>query len=305
MKNTGIALCILWMGCLNVAYGQTLKRLEHDDVKRWKKIGAPLVSADGEWVAYILSPSGEGDAQLNLWRQKDGSTSVYPRAKSPAFSGDSRFLAFLVSPPLDTLKALRRKKVKDPDLPKDTLYLLDLQRKSILRLPNVRHFELPERWNNTLIYQPEAFRPDTAQQTDSLGVPKPKPKFKKENKENGYRLILRLLDIGKEDTIPYVTQYALARDDEALLAVCSGYRDSLLFPALTGFDKKGYITSTCGAISARRFTRAKRPSSSWRCPTAELRRLSCSIPTPPKCSRGRGRCASGISKRCLTTPSRH
>lgn len=154
MKNTGIALCILWMGCLNVAYGQTLKRLEHDDVKRWKKIGAPLVSADGEWVAYILSPSGEGDAQLNLWRQKDGSTSVYPRAKSPAFSGDSRFLAFLVSPPLDTLKALRRKKVKDPDLPKDTLYLLDLQRKSILRLPNVRHFELPERWNNTLIYQP-------------------------------------------------------------------------------------------------------------------------------------------------------
>lgn len=243
MKKTGILLCVVWAISLLPTTGQGLKRLEHDDVKRWKKIGSPLISANGEWVAYRLSPSSEGDGELGVWRESNGATSAYPRAKSPAFSADSRYLAFLVSPPLDSLKALRRKKVKDADLPKDTLYLLDLNRGSILRIPNVRHFELPERWNNTLIYQPEAFRPDTTrrQTTDTTGVKKTaaKPKFKKENKENGYRLILRLLDIGKEDTIPYVTQYAIARDEEALLAACSGYQDSLPFAALDGFRENG------------------------------------------------------------------
>ncbi|HNG89119.1 MAG TPA: prolyl oligopeptidase family serine peptidase, partial [Saprospiraceae bacterium] len=66
-----------------------------------------------------------------------------------------------------------------------------------------------------------------------------RPKPKKEDKENGYRLILRHLDTGRQDTFAYVTEYALAKRAPALLLASSGIGDTLNFPAQPNARRAG------------------------------------------------------------------
>ena len=58
---------------------------------------------------------------------------------------DSKYLVFKISPALDTLKALRRKKVKEEDLPKDTLGIYNLALGQIEKIPRLKNFSLGQR----------------------------------------------------------------------------------------------------------------------------------------------------------------
>jgi hypothetical protein len=105
-------------------FAQGNKPIEHADVHRWRKIEQQKISNNGQWVAWAQSPVTEGDAALYLWDSQTGAARVFERSSEPQFSDDAKWLVFRIKPALDTLKALRRKKVKDEDLPKDSLGIL-------------------------------------------------------------------------------------------------------------------------------------------------------------------------------------
>ncbi len=69
-----------------------------DDYGPWKRIGSAGLSPDGTWMTYVYDRL-EGDDTLFI-RALDGDQ-IYtaPRGASPAFSGDSRWVAYLVGPP--------------------------------------------------------------------------------------------------------------------------------------------------------------------------------------------------------------
>ena len=105
---------------------QPLKKLEQQDIASWKRIEREMISNNGRWVAYGLSPN-EGDASLHVYDDQTGKTLDFPRGEQAAMSSDSRFLAFRIKPHRDSLIALRKKKVKKDELPGDTLCILDLE----------------------------------------------------------------------------------------------------------------------------------------------------------------------------------
>jgi dipeptidyl aminopeptidase/acylaminoacyl peptidase len=113
-----------------VAFGQTPRPLQLADILAWKRIQAPAVSDNGEWFAYRQGPS-EGDAEVVVRNLKTGKDQRFPigdpgaaapapldgppgpppiaiGGASPAFSGDSRWVAFLAYPTQKEAKRLKQ-----------------------------------------------------------------------------------------------------------------------------------------------------------------------------------------------------
>ena len=97
-------------------FAQTKKALDHADVHRWRKIEQSRLSNNGQYAVWLQTPVTEGDSEVHLWSAATGTTQIFARGSEPQFSDDSKWLVFRIKPALDTLKALRRKKVKDEDI---------------------------------------------------------------------------------------------------------------------------------------------------------------------------------------------
>jgi dienelactone hydrolase len=68
------------------------------DYGRWSRITSTSLSGDGHWAAYIYQPN-DGDGTLHI-KQLDGDKQyAIPLGSAPAFSDDSRFAVYYVSPP--------------------------------------------------------------------------------------------------------------------------------------------------------------------------------------------------------------
>lgn len=233
MKKT--AACLF--ACLLVsALAAQQKPLNTDDILRWRKIHQPQITQDGQWIAYVLAPTGEGDSTLCLFHAAGGQTTRFERAGSPRFSEDGQWLAFRVKAPLDTLKAQRRRKVKDEDLPKDTLALYHLASGKLEKIPRLRAFSLPEKWSGWLLYQQEAEKPPKKDGGDKNDKGK---KLKKEGKDTGSRLYVRHLPTGRTDTVAYVQTYTLAKRAPRLLLHTGGFGDTMTFAANPAFRQAG------------------------------------------------------------------
>jgi len=217
---------------------QNKRPLEHADVQHWRKIEQPRISNDGRWVVYTLAPTTEGDPLLSLWEASSGKTTAFARANDAKFTEDNKFLIFRIKPPLDTLKAMRRRKVKDDDLPKDTLGILTLENGQVEKIPRFKNFSVPEKWSGWIAYQIEGGKPAAAKKDTSAVKPnvgeKPDKKArkpKKEDKDNGYRLIVHHTASGRRDTFAYVQNYVLAKRQPRILLNTNGVGDTLTFGA--------------------------------------------------------------------------
>ena len=229
---------------------QNKRPLEHSDVQRWRRIEQARLSNDGQWVAYTLAPATEGDPSICLWDARQQSTSTFARATDAKFTEDSKYLIFKIKPALDTLKALRRRKVKDDDLPKDTLGILSLSNGKLEKIPRIKNISVPEKWSGWIAYQIEGAKaapakkdttasPSNSTPNASEKPPKKSKKPKKEDKDNGYRLIVRNTATGRQDTFAYVQNFSLAKRQPRILFSTSGIGDTLGFPAASTGRKQG------------------------------------------------------------------
>ncbi len=210
-------------------FSQT-KILSQQDIHRWKKIEQEKLSSDGRFVAYVLESATSADPILCVWDSATESTQKFPRGTEPRFSNDANYLIFRIKQPLDTLKTLRRKKVKDDDLPKDSLGIFNLQTRKLEKIGGVKNFSTPEKWDGYLAFQLETAPPDTSAAAKSAAK-----KMKKENKENGWRLVVRHLESGRKDTVPFVKEYVFAEKNPRLFLATTG-RDSTVLPGVYFFD---------------------------------------------------------------------
>lgn len=230
-------LCLL----ATLSFAQPKKALDHADVHRWRRIELTRVSADGQWVAYVQAAVTEGDPDLYLWEAKTGKSLRFPRATGPQFSGDNRLLVFRIKVPLDTLKAQRRRKVKEEDLPKDSLGIYTLSTGVLEKIPRLKSVMVPEKWSGWMAFQVESAKPapakkDTAARTANVDAKKGEgsknaKKPKKEDKDNGYRLIVRNTNTQQQDTFAYVVSYTMAKEQPRLLLHTSGKGDTIPYAA--------------------------------------------------------------------------
>jgi dipeptidyl aminopeptidase/acylaminoacyl peptidase len=100
---------VLSLAALPVSAADTPKKrdITLDDLARLQRVGTPVVSPEGDWVAYTVSQSDtkEDKGQTHLWMVKwDGSVHLEltfgkEGASSPKFSPDGRYISFLSSRP--------------------------------------------------------------------------------------------------------------------------------------------------------------------------------------------------------------
>jgi dipeptidyl aminopeptidase/acylaminoacyl peptidase len=73
-----------------------------DDYTKWKSIGAQEISGDGQWVAYVVSgtnvPPADAKPVLHLLNLSTNQRVEVADATAPAFSSDSKWLAYSVEP---------------------------------------------------------------------------------------------------------------------------------------------------------------------------------------------------------------
>jgi dipeptidyl aminopeptidase/acylaminoacyl peptidase len=105
---------------------QTQRTMQLPDILAWKYITQQVISGDGQWFAYKISPN-EGNADVVIRSMKDGKETRFPIGEIPprdlSFTGplppaprdlqiseDSRWAAFLVYPNQKETKALQKQK---------------------------------------------------------------------------------------------------------------------------------------------------------------------------------------------------
>lgn len=140
------------------------KSLTHNVYDQWKSVGERLISNNGAFSVYTINPQ-EGDGILYI-RSLSGSREMsIPRGYGAVISFDSRFIVFKIKPLFKDTRDARIKKKRPDDMPKDTLAIVEWGRDSIIKIPRVKTFKMPEKAGDWLAYHLEKPMPETAPRT--------------------------------------------------------------------------------------------------------------------------------------------
>ncbi len=218
MKNTFLCFLAVLLCSLVGAQNPNKKTMDLEVYDSWNTIKNTQISNNGRWVVYEQTP-GDGDATLIIHDTQSQRNTRIPRGQKAKISADNAYIAFTVRPFADSLKQLRRQKVKDDKLTKDSLGILRLSDGQLRKIANVSSFKLPEEWSGWLAYHLEPIPPPTPDTSkvanDTTATKKAKSKRSKKNKSK--HLVLQRLDTGLEDTIKGVKDYLFAKKGHRLL----------------------------------------------------------------------------------------
>jgi dipeptidyl aminopeptidase/acylaminoacyl peptidase len=210
------SVLILFLSLLNISFSQDSSKKTMDETvyAKWNTIQSPTISNNGEWIVYNLEP-GEGDTELKIFNAKNQKEYTFNRGDKAKITDDSKFVIFKITPHVDSLKMMKRNKVKKKNMPNDTLGIYNLATRSLLKVPNVKSFKVPAKWNGHIAYLREE---QTFEKGDTVSV---QPK-KEETTDHGSRLTVRALQTGTEQTFTYVKNYALSEEGGKMLFSSTG-----------------------------------------------------------------------------------
>ena len=120
------------------------KPLDHSVYDSWQSIGEKLISNDGKWVVYTVTPQ-EGDADLFIQSTSDSYKKQIPRGYSALISEDSRFLVCKLKPFYNDTRDAKIKKKKPEEYPKDSIAIIELGKEEIVKKAMVKSFKMPEK----------------------------------------------------------------------------------------------------------------------------------------------------------------
>ncbi|MFP2994797.1 prolyl oligopeptidase family serine peptidase [Spongiivirga sp. MCCC 1A20706] len=222
-----IALIGLLFSSTSVCNAQK-KVMQHKDKALWNRIRNVEISNSGDYIMYHLE-KGEQDKTLKLLNTNGNLIMSYERTKSGQFSFDSKYAVFTVNARKDSIKEMKRRKIKKKDLPKDTLVIYDIKSRTTQKIPNIKSFTLPEKWSGIVAYYlaaPKKTKKDSTK-TKEKDSTKAEKKMKKVSKDNGFHLVIRRLTDGAEDTLKYVHQHKMAKEGRFLTYATSGEKKNI------------------------------------------------------------------------------
>ncbi len=229
MKRTQSALFFFLLSLTISTAGLAEKRpLTHADYDGWRHIQNQHLSNDGKFLAYAVFPQ-EGDGELvirNLITGKEVREPIgqlpppppvnfalntedappVPRGIQLSFTRDGRTLVFSTFASKGEIDQAKRDKKKPKDMPKGGLRIVDLESGAVLRVANVKSFQVPSKGDGYLAYLCEG---DGV--ADKLGS----------------ELFLRNLVAKTERMFPDVTEFTLTKDAKLLAyAISSKNQDA-------------------------------------------------------------------------------
>jgi len=123
-----------------LAFSADKRPLEHADYAKWSSVRTPVLTRDGQWLAYVQTPF-EADGTLVVMNLRDGKVSRIERGTGAAFTQDGTTLTYSIAPSkAETDKA---KKDKKP-APKPKYAALNLATGETAVFENASGFRFPE-----------------------------------------------------------------------------------------------------------------------------------------------------------------
>jgi len=225
MTRARISLAFVLLALVAVPVAAQDKRvLDHTDYDIWNRIQNDVLSADGDWLAYRLTP-GDGDATLVI-RSLDSDRSLnIDRGGAPTFSADSRYLVALVEPMQAAVDAAKEEGGRDPDMPNDSLIVVDLSNLSVVaRVPDVESFKLPSEAGSWMAYLLESDDDDSDDEGEDGSEEEATDESEAEapRLDDGATLVVRPLSPGGEWSFSSVVDYDFAAAGSALYYTASG-----------------------------------------------------------------------------------
>ena len=200
------------------------KPLTHSVYDDWNKVSGECISNDGIWVAYVIDPQ-EGDNRLVIANITTGRADTIARGDGPRISQDSRFAAFAINPFFADIRKAKIAKKKADDLPKDSLGIMELGKSSILRIPRVKSFTMPEKGAGWIAYllEKEPAKKDSAKSAGRTdGMADATGDEKEKTSDRGTTLIARELATGTEFRFPFISEYLFSKNGRSLLMASTG-----------------------------------------------------------------------------------
>jgi len=131
------------------------KPLDHTVYDGWQSIGERMISNDGKWVVYTVTPQ-EGDADLFI--QSTDATDYkkkISRGYNAIITEDSRFVIFKIRPWYKDTRDARIKKKKPEDMPKDSMGIIEMGKEQVFKTAKIRSYKAPEKSFGWVAYQKE------------------------------------------------------------------------------------------------------------------------------------------------------
>jgi dipeptidyl aminopeptidase/acylaminoacyl peptidase len=170
-------LLILLTCIFSLSVNAQKKAIDHTVYDGWESIGEKSISNDGKFVVYAINPQ-EGDGKLVIQSADNSYQKVVPRGYNANFTEDNRFVIFKIKPLFKDVREARIRKKTPPEMPKDSLAILELGKDSIVKYPSVRSYKLPEEGNgvwvawlyekNSSPLSKPAARPDSVTQISNM-----------------------------------------------------------------------------------------------------------------------------------------
>ncbi|MBW6534302.1 MAG: prolyl oligopeptidase family serine peptidase [Mariniphaga sp.] len=232
-----IALLLLSFVYLSV-FGQepAKKPISIDDFGSWNTLNNPIISNDGNRIAFEQNPQ-KGDGMLIVKSGKSDFDTI-PRGNKAEFSPDNNFIVFSIKQPEDSIRKAKLDKVKKEDIPKDSLGIRIFGRNEVKKFPKLKSFKIPEenaRWIAFTVESAPAPK-DTTENNSK----------KKKEKQEGDDLVLFQVETGDTLMFRNVSDWSYAKKGESLffsreLKDSTGTVSSLFaFDTSTGQSSKIY-----------------------------------------------------------------
>jgi len=199
------------------------KSMTPDTWDIWNSIENVQISPSGKWVSYTIEP-GKGDKTLCLYNSETKQTKKFERAHSAKFDYTNKFIAFKISPHLDTINKLKKEKVEKDKLPKDTLAIYSLVQYQFDKIADIESFKMPEKGGGSVALK---LQKRSSKQDSTL--------VKKEGKENGTQLLVYNDNKNTINTYPYTLDYQWSKYNNQLMVHTTG-NDSLQNNAINIID---------------------------------------------------------------------
>ena len=212
--NLRVALSVFLFASLILAVSagaaEQRKPLTLQDMMKFNHIRNPVISEDGQWIAYGIQPD-RGDGEAKIHSLSSGKVYTVERGSRPVISKDSCWVAAIIRPGAVELEKASKTK------PKQGLALVEIRTGKIIQFEKVERFAFSDdsKW---LAYQhfkeeekpkeeekaPEKEKPQQVEQKKSP----PEKKAIKKKRKTGSTLVLRHLESGREIEIPFVLSFA-------------------------------------------------------------------------------------------------
>lgn len=131
------------------------KPLDHSVYDSWQSIGERMISNNGKWVVYTVTPQ-EGDGDLFI-QSTDGSNykKQISRGYNAVITEDSRHVIFKIRPWYKDTREARIKKKRPEDMPKDSIGIIELGKDTVFKTARIKSYKTPQKGFGWVAYQNE------------------------------------------------------------------------------------------------------------------------------------------------------